>query len=105
MTLCIVFFVLSLLPVTISYKYFTFSHSVSQYVPTRYKVLCSIDKRCRVRNYVWEVRWYIYTSLRGQVCARVIATPSHNNAQVSAVTVHPPSKASSCELSNGSRNT
>ena len=23
---------------------------------------------------------YIYTSLRGQVCARVIATPSHNNA-------------------------
>jgi len=74
-------------------------------VPTRYKVLCSIDKRCRVRNYVWEVRWYIYTSLRGQVCARVIATLSHNNVQVSAVTVHPPSKASSCELSNGSRNT
>jgi hypothetical protein len=27
MTLCIVFFVSSLLPVTISYKYFTFSHS------------------------------------------------------------------------------
>ena len=27
-----------------------------------------------------EVRRYIYTSLRGQVCARVIATPSHNNA-------------------------
>ena len=23
---------------------------------------------------------YIYTLLRGQVCARVIATPSHNNA-------------------------
>ena len=23
---------------------------------------------------------YIYTSLRGQVCAHVIATPSHNNA-------------------------
>src|SRR5271156_5053799 len=59
---------------------------MSQYVPTRYKVLCIIDKRCRVRNYVREVRWYIYTSLRGQVCAHVIATLSHNNAQVSAVT-------------------
>jgi hypothetical protein len=60
---------------------------LSQYVPTRYKVLYSIDKRCRVRNYVQEVRWYIYTWLRGQVCAHVIATLSHNNAQVSAVTV------------------
>ena len=39
-----------------------------------------IDKRCRVRIYVREVRWYIYTSLRGQVCARVMTTPSHNNA-------------------------
>ena len=26
-----------------------------------------------------EVRWYIYTSLRGQVRARVITTLSHNN--------------------------
>jgi hypothetical protein len=50
------------------------------------------------------VRWYIYTSLRGQVCACVIATLSHNNVQVSAVTVHPFFKASSCELSNGSKN-
>jgi hypothetical protein len=58
-----------------------------------------------VRNYIREVRWYIYTSLRGQVCAHVIAILSHNNAQVSAVTVHPPSKASSYELSNGSKNT
>jgi hypothetical protein len=33
------------------------------------------------------VRWYIYTSLRGQVCARVIAILSHNNVQVSAVTL------------------
>ena len=41
--------------------------------------------------------------LRGQVCAYVIATPSHNNAcQVSAVTVHSPFKVSSCKPSNGS---
>src|SRR5580692_514039 len=53
---------------------------VSQYVPTRYKVLCMIDERCRVRIYVGGEAVYIYTSLRGQVCARVIATPSHNNA-------------------------
>ena len=33
-----------------------------------------------MKIYVREVRWYIYMSLRGQVCARVIATPSHNNA-------------------------
>ena len=39
-----------------------------------------IDKRCRVRIYVGGEAVYIYTSLRGQVCARVIATPSHNNA-------------------------
>ena len=68
---------------------------MSQYVPTRYKVLCIIDKQCRVKIYVREVRWYIYMSLRGQVCARVIATPSPCIAitthQVSAVTVHPPS--------------
>ena len=51
---------------------------MSQYVPTRYKVLCIIDKRCRVRIYVQEEA--VYMSLRGQVCARVIATPSHNNA-------------------------
>ena len=53
---------------------------MSQYVPTRYKVLCMIDKRCRVKSYVRGEAVYIYTSLRGQVCARVIATPSHNNA-------------------------
>ena len=37
-----------------------------------------IDKRCRVRIYVQEEA--VYMSLRGQVCARVIATPSYNNA-------------------------
>ena len=37
-----------------------------------------IDKRCRVRNYIREVRWYIYTSLRGQV--RAVHTRSYNNA-------------------------
>jgi hypothetical protein len=61
---------------------------LSQYMPTRYKVLCSIDKRYHMRSYIREVRWYIYTSLRGQVYACVIATPSHNNAQVSAVTIN-----------------
>jgi hypothetical protein len=69
------------------FTFFTVVNCLSQYVLTRYKVLCIIDKRCRVRNYVREVRWYIYTSLRGQVCAHVIVTPSHNNAQVSAVTL------------------
>ena len=61
---------------------------MSQHVPTRYKVLCIIDKRCRVRSYVREVRWYIYTSLRGQVCAHVMTTLSRatTTRQVSAVT-------------------
>ena len=44
-------------------------NTMSQYVPTRYKVLCIIDKRCRVRIYVRGEAVYIYTSLRGQVCA------------------------------------
>ena len=52
---------------------------MSQYVPTRYKVLCIIDKRCRVRIYI-QVRQGIYMSLRGQVRPRIIAMPSHNNA-------------------------
>ena len=79
---------------------------MSQYVPTRYKVLCMIDKRCRVGIYVREVRWYIYVSLRGQVCARVIATPSHNNAPGQCRdSTSPFQKASSCKPSNGSKNT
>ena len=66
--------ILNRVPVVVIRKY------MSQYVPTRYKVLCIIDKRCRVRIYVGGEVVYIYMSLRGQVCARVIATPSHNNA-------------------------
>ena len=38
-----------------------------------------IDKRCRIRIYVGGKVVYIYTSLRGQVCTRVMTTPSHNN--------------------------
>ena len=55
---------------------------MSQYVPTRYKVLCIIDKRCRVKIYVRGEAVYIYTSLRGKVCAHTYAyaQPSHNNA-------------------------
>ena len=55
---------------------------MSQYVPTRYKVLYIIDKRCRVRSYVGGEAVYIYTSLRGQVRAHayVYSQPSHNNA-------------------------
>ena len=33
-----------------------------------------------MKSYVRGEAVYIYMSLRGQVCARVIATPSHNNA-------------------------
>ena len=65
-----------------------------------------IDERCRVRNYVRGKVVYIYTSLRGQVRARVIATPSHNNAPGQCRdSTSPFQKASSCEPSNGSRNT
>ena len=60
---------------------------MSQYVPTRYKVLCIIDKRCRVKSYVRGEAVYIYTSLRGQVCARVMTTPVITTCQVSAVTM------------------
>ena len=38
---------------------------MSQCVPTRYKVLCIIDKRCRVKSYVREVRRSIYTRRSG----------------------------------------
>jgi hypothetical protein len=57
-----------------------------------------------MRNYIQEVRWYIYTLLKGQVYTHVIVILNHNNAQVSTVTVYPPSKASSCEPNNGSKN-
>jgi hypothetical protein len=43
--------------------------------------------------------------LRGQIYTHIIATLSYNNArQVSAITVYPPSKASSCELNNRNKN-
>ena len=79
---------------------------MSQYVPTRYKVLCIIDKRCRVRIYVGGEAVYIYTSLRGQVCARVMTTPSHNNVSGQYHnSTSPFQKASSCKPSDGSKNT
>ena len=61
---------------------------MSQYVPTRYKVLCIIDKQCRVKSYVRGEAVYIYMSLRGQVCARVMTTPVITTCQVSAVTLY-----------------
>ena len=61
---------------------------MSQYVPTRYKVLYIIDKRYRVKIYVREVRWYIYVAQGPGPCIRVAIT----TREVSAVTVHPPSK-------------
>ena len=49
---------------------------------------------------------YIYTSLRGQVCARVIATLSYNNAPGQYHdSTSPFQKASSCKPSDGSKNT
>ena len=57
---------------------------MSQYMPTRYKVLCIIDKRCRVRNYV-EVRRGIIRVAQGSgpcSCIRVAIT----TREVSAVT-------------------
>ena len=62
-----IMYFISELPTQVSYWLFAYTiHFImSQYVPTRYKVLCIIDKRCRVKIYVREVRWYIYVSLRG----------------------------------------
>ena len=47
-----------------------------------------IDKRCHVKSYVRGEAVYIYTSLRGQVCARVMTTPVITTCQVSAVTIY-----------------
>ena len=69
---------------------------MSQYVPTRYKVLCIIDERCRVKSYIREVRRSIYTHRSGVrsmlchsntksvQCIRVAIT----TRQVSAVTYY-----------------
>ena len=40
---------------------------------TRYEVTVYIDKRCRVKIYVRGEAVYIYTSLRGKVCAHAYA--------------------------------
>ena len=62
---------------------------MSQYVPTRYKVLCIIDKRYRVKSYVREVRQGIYTRRLGvrsvlmHTCTLSRATTTR---EVSAVT-------------------
>ena len=53
-----------------------------------------------------EVRRSIYTSLRGQVRARVITTLNHNNVSGQCRdSISLPNKASSCEPSDGSKNT
>ena len=71
---------------------------MSQYVPTRYKVLCIIDKRCRVRIYVGGEVVYIHVAQGSSPCSCHSNTKSVRcihvaitTRQVSAVTVHPPS--------------
>ena len=43
---------------------------------TRYEVTVYNRQTMSCEDLCTEVRWYIYTSLRGQVCAYIIATPS-----------------------------
>jgi hypothetical protein len=63
---------------------------MSQYVPTRYKVLCSINKRYHVRNYV-QVRRGIYTYRLGvkSVLMHIYILASRaTTREVSAVTLY-----------------
>ena len=42
---------------------------MSQFVPIRYKVLCIIDKRCRVRIYVGGEVVYIHVAQGSGLCS------------------------------------
>ena len=50
---------------------------------TMYEVTVYINKRCRVKIYVREVRWYIYVAQGSGPCIRVAIT----TREVSAVTL------------------
>jgi hypothetical protein len=74
-------------------------------MPTRYKILCSINKQYHVRIYVQREAVYIYhLGVRSVLIYIYTLSQAIITRKVSAVTVYPLFKASSCELSNSSKN-